>query len=78
VARWKAVSEMHRDRIRSSGTRPAFSAVYAARSVGEEVPSSSMFTSVAIVPATSGRLQRFSGDMMHAVPRPALAYLGPA
>ena len=32
---------------------------------------------LAIVPALTGRLLRFDGDIMHAVPRPALGYLDP-
>lgn len=35
------------------------------------------FDSITIVPAVAGRFLRFSGDMMHAVPRPSLAYLDP-
>ena len=31
-----------------------------------------------VVPAVTGRLLRFVGDRMHAVPRPTLAYLDPA
>ena len=43
-------------------------------------PSSSsppLLEEMAIVPAVTGRLLRFDGDIMHAVPRPALAYLDP-
>lgn len=36
------------------------------------------FDLLTIVPAVEGRLLRFSGDMMHTVPRPALAYLDPS
>ena len=36
------------------------------------------FDEVTIVPALTGRLLRFNGDMMHAVPRPALAYFDPS
>lgn len=38
----------------------------------------SAFDMVTIVPALTGRLLRFNGDMMHAVPRPALAYFDPS
>lgn len=38
---------------------------------------SKTFDKITIVPAVSGRLLRFKGDMMHAVPRPPLAYLDP-
>lgn len=36
------------------------------------------FDEISIVPAVAGRLLRFPGNMMHAVPRPSLAYLDPA
>lgn len=36
------------------------------------------FDEISIVPAVAGRLLRFPGTMMHAVPRPPLAYLDPA
>ena len=36
------------------------------------------FDEISIVPAVAGRLLRFPGKMMHAVPRPPLAYLDPA
>jgi hypothetical protein len=36
-----------------------------------------IFDSITIVPALAGRFLRFTGDMMHAVPRPSLAYLDP-
>jgi hypothetical protein len=36
-----------------------------------------VFDSITIVPAVAGRFLRFTGDMMHAVPRPSLAYLDP-
>lgn len=36
-----------------------------------------IFGSMTIVPAVAGRFLRFRGDMMHAVPRPSLAYLDP-
>jgi len=32
---------------------------------------------MAIIPAVKGRLLRFDGNLMHAVPRPALGYLDP-
>ena len=32
---------------------------------------------MAIIPAVKGRLLRFDGNIMHAVPRPALGYLDP-
>lgn len=35
------------------------------------------FDKISMVPAVSGRLLRFDGSFMHAVPRPALAYLDP-
>ena len=37
-----------------------------------------LFDEISIVPAVAGRLLRFPGNMMHAVPRPPLAYLDPA
>ena len=36
------------------------------------------FDRITVVPAVSGRLLRFTGDMMHSVPRPPLAYLDPS
>ena len=36
------------------------------------------FDEISVVPAVAGRLLRFPGNMMHAVPRPPLAYLDPA
>lgn len=36
------------------------------------------FNKLTIVPAKSGRLLRFSGHLMHAVPRPPLAYFDPS
>ena len=39
--------------------------------------SKEIFDSITVVPAVTGRFLRFSGDMMHAVPRPSLAYLDP-
>jgi hypothetical protein len=35
------------------------------------------FSQMVLIPALSGRLLRFRGDIMHAVPRPPLAYLDP-
>ena len=54
-----------------------------ASSVSSPTPSSSVsfpslpISEMAIVPAVTGRLLRFDGDIMHAVPRPALGYLDP-
>ena len=36
------------------------------------------FDKISVVPALTGRLLRFDGDMMHAVPRPPLAYFDEA
>lgn len=36
------------------------------------------FDKITVVPALTGRLLRFNGDMMHAVPRPPLAYFDPS
>ena len=38
---------------------------------------SKSFEKISVVPAVAGRLLRFAGHMMHAVPRPSLAYLDP-
>eukprot|EP01041_Mallomonas_annulata_P007705 gene7705-15770_t len=38
----------------------------------------SQFNRITIVPSVQGRLLRFQGDLMHAVPRPELAYLDPS
>lgn len=38
---------------------------------------SSLIEEIAIIPAVKGRLLRFDGNIMHAVPRPALGYLDP-
>lgn len=35
------------------------------------------FEKISMIPAVIGRLLRFQGNMMHSVPRPALAYLDP-
>ena len=35
------------------------------------------FSHVVLIPALPGRLLRFKGDIMHAVPRPPLAYFDP-
>jgi len=34
-----------------------------------------VFNNITIVPAVNGRMLRFEGNLLHAVPRPALAYL---
>jgi hypothetical protein len=39
--------------------------------------SKSQFDDITVVPAVNGRLLRFNGTLMHATPRPALAYLDP-
>ena len=38
---------------------------------------SQSFEKISVIPAVAGRLLRFEGHMMHAVPRPSLAYLDP-
>lgn len=43
-----------------------------------EINKEEYFDELSIVPAVAGRLLRFPGTMMHAVPRPPLAYLDPA
>lgn len=41
------------------------------------IASGQRFSTIILVPAVVGRLLRFDGSLMHAVPRPALAYLDP-